>query len=356
MIKRKWLVIPAVLAFTLFGAVYTMDTWFPFLQDLKPKAEIVIDKGTRKEVIETLIAKLKTHYVFPDKAKRAEATLLKNLRQNKYEKITDGDEFADVLTQDLYQITRDRHMAVMASPKKVPYDQMVAPPPASKEEWDQRTPLARRLLLDIGLALGKVGSAKVEHLTPNIGYLKLTDFPPRFVMEKRYATAMNELADTDGLVEDLRENRGGGQETVVLLISYFVDEHTRANDIWDRTTGITTQQWTADQLPGKRYGGKKPMVVLVGPGTKSAGEDFAYTMQAMKRATVLGEPTWGGANPSRPYRVSDYFAAWIASRRTISPITQTNWEGTGVIPDIRAAQEKSLEMAMALLKHRLSAK
>ncbi|MEW7851023.1 S41 family peptidase [Massilia aurea] len=340
----------------MFGAIYTMDIWFPFLQDLKPKAEIVIDKGTRKETIDTLIAKLNAHYVFPEKAKKVEATLRQNLREAKYDKISDGDKFAEVLTEDLYQITHDQHMAVRSSPKKVPYDQADAPPPTTQAEWDQRTPFVRRHLLNIGLALGKVGSAEVEHLASNIGYLKLTDFPPDFVMEKRYATAMNKLADTDGLIVDVRENRGGGPATVTLLISYFVDQRTRVNDIWDRTAGITTQQWTSTKLRGKRYGGKKPVVILVGPNTKSAGEDFAYTMQAMKRATVLGKPTWGGANPSRPYRVSDYFAAWIPSRRTISPITQTNWDGVGVIPDIQAAHDKSLEMATALLQRRLGAK
>lgn len=340
----------------MFGAIYTMDVWVPFLLDLKPKAEIVIDKGTRKEVIDTLIAKLNAHYVLPDKARQAEATLRQNLREKRYDNITDGDEFAEVLTEELYQITRDRHMSVMSSPKKVPYDRVVAPPPATKAEWEKRTPFSHRLLLNIGLAIGKVGSMKVEHLASNIGYLRITDFPPDFVMDERYATAMNKLADTDGLIVDVRVNQGGLPNTVALLVSYFVDQRTRVNDIWDRTTGMTTQQWTTDRLPGERYGGKKPVVILVGPKTKSAGEDFAYTMQAMKRATVLGELTWGGANPSRPYRVSDYFAALIPSRRTINPITQTNWEGVGVIPDIQAAHDESLDMALGLLQRRLSEK
>jgi C-terminal processing protease CtpA/Prc len=130
---------------------------------------------------------------------------------------------------------------------------------------------------------------QVDHLTPRIGYLKLTGFPPQFLMAERYAAAMNELADTDGLIVDLRDNGGGGPETVALLVSYFVDQRTRLNDIWDRDTGISTQYWTEDKLEGKRYGGTKPVIILAGPGTKSAGEDFAYTMQAMKRATVIGE-------------------------------------------------------------------
>lgn len=76
-------------------------------------------------------------------------------------------------------------------------------------------------------------------------------------------------------------------------------------------------------------------------------------MQAMKRATVIGERTWGGAHAARPYRLGEHFYAVIPSRRTISPITGTNWEGTGVIPDIAAAPDNALAVAKDQLQRRL---
>ncbi len=353
--KRKWIVTPLLFVSTLFGAVYTMDIWVPFLYRLKPKAEIVIDKATRKEVVNTLVTQLNAHYVFPDKARQMETALKQHLREGKYDGITDGEKFADQLTEDLHKVSRDLHMSIYASPDPVPYDRVMGPPPASKAEWERRTPFARRLLLNIGLGLGKVGAAKVDHLGSNIGYLQLRDFPPPFIMAERYAAAMDELADTDALIVDLRVNGGGSPATVALLVSYFVDGRTRLNDLWDRSTGVTTQQWTTDKLAGKPYGGKKPVVILVGPKTKSAGEDFAYTMQVLKRATILGEPTWGGAHPTRPFRLSDHFSAWIPSARAINPITQSNWEGVGVQPDIPATRDKALAMAEEHLRRRLGA-
>jgi C-terminal processing protease CtpA/Prc len=112
------------------------------------------------------------------------------------------------------------------------------------------------------------------------------------------------------------------------------------------------QFWTAGKLAGKRYGGKKPVVILAGPRTRSAGEDFTYTMQALKRATVIGERTWGGAHPTMPWRLGDHFYAMIPSARSINPITHANWEGTGVIPDVAARPAEALAVAKALLQRR----
>jgi C-terminal processing protease CtpA/Prc len=166
---------------------------------------------------------------------------------------------------------------------------------------------------------------------------------------------MDKLADTDALIIDLRGSMGGHPAGVALLISYFVDGRTRLNDIWSRDTGTSTQFWTEDTLEGKRYGGKKPVLILVDRDTRSAAEDFAYTMQALKRATVVGSRTWGGAHPGRPYRLGDHFFVGIPDARSISPITHTNWEGVGVIPDVEAAPSDALTVARKLLQRQAGA-
>jgi C-terminal processing protease CtpA/Prc len=136
------------------------------------------------------------------------------------------------------------------------------------------------------------------------------------------------------------------------MLSYFVDRRTHVTDIWSRNTGSTTELWTEDRLEGKRYGGKKPVLILVDRDTKSAAESFAYTMQALKRATVVGTRTWGGAHLGRPYRLGDHFLAVVPDARFISPITHTDWEGVGVIPDVEAAPSDALKVARELLQRR----
>ena len=348
--KKKWIVIPSLLLLTAIAAVATVPVWGPFWDDLRPRPQVVVDGAMRTQAVDTLVAKLNDHYVFPDKARQMEAVLRQRQQEGKYDGTADGEGLAQQLTGDLRGVAHDLHMSVWFSPRPVPPDDAIRPPPASQAEWEERTNLVMRLLMR-HKANGSV--EQVDHLSPNIGYLKLSGFPPDFLMADKYAAVMDELADTDGLIVDLRDNRGGVPQTVALLVSYFVDGRTRLNDIWDRNTGISTQQWTQEELGGKRYGGKKPVLILAGSGTMSAGEDFAYTMQALKRATVIGERTWGGAHPARPYRLGEHFLAVIPSRRTISPITHTNWEGVGVIPDVAATPDKALAVARDLLQRRL---
>jgi hypothetical protein len=351
--KKKWIVIPSLLVLTVIGAFVTMPVWRPFWEEYRPRPKVVVDRAMRLEAIDTLVAKLNDHYVFPDKAKQIEAVLRQRQQEGKYDGMTDGEQLAQQLTADLRGVAHDLHMKVEFSPNLVPPDDAGMPPPTSQAAADQGSNFAMRLIERVGRSVAKFGVEKVDHLSPNIGYLKVSGFPPAFLVAEKYAAAMDKLADTDGLIVDLRDNGGGGPQSVALLTSYFVDQRTRLNDIWDRDTGITTQQWTEDKLDGKRYGGKKPVVILAGSGTMSAGEEFTYTMQALKRATVIGERTWGGAHPTRPFRLGDHFFAAIPSARTISPITHSNWEGVGVVPDIAATPDQALAMAKDMLQRRL---
>lgn len=336
--KKNWIVLPSLLWLASTGAIAS------------PPPQVALTRATQVEVVDALVAKLNANYVFPDKAKQVETVLRQRQREGKYDGITDSKQLARVLSEDIDDVVHDKHMLVDFSERPVPPDDAMPPPPKTRAEWEKQVPPA---VLE-RVRASNLGVEKVEHLTPKIGYLQISSFGPVFLVSEKFATAMNELADTDGLIIDLRNNGGGGGDSVALLISYFVDERTRLNDTWERATDITTQYWTQDTLDGKRYGGKKPVFILAGPNTKSAAEAFVYTMQTLSRATVIGERTWGGANAARPYRLSEHFLAVIPSRRTISPVTHTNWEGVGVIPDIAATPDNALGVARDLLQRRLN--
>jgi C-terminal processing protease CtpA/Prc len=56
-------------------------------------------------------------------------------------------------------------------------------------------------------------------------------------------------------------------------------------------------------------------------------------LQTQKRATVVGEPSWGGAHTIDGRRLDDRFMIVVPHQRAINPVTHTNWEGTGVVPE-----------------------
>jgi hypothetical protein len=302
--------------------------------------EPVLDGAMRTQAIDTLVARLNQHYVFPDTAKQIEALLRKQQHDGKYDAMTNGEQFAAQLTADMASVAHDLHMKVKFSPRLLhPGRELVAMTNATSHAARDH----------------KYGVDNVDHLSPAIGYLRISAFPLPSLVAAKYASAMDRLSDTDALIIDVRDNHGGSPESVALLISYFVDRPTRLNDIWSRDSGRTAQTWTEYELDGKRYGGKKPVVILAGPGTASAGEGFTYTMQALKRATVIGERTWGGAHPIALYRLSDHFFAAIPHSRSISPITHTNWEGSRVTPDVKTPPANALAVAKDLLQRQLSA-
>jgi C-terminal processing protease CtpA/Prc len=116
------------------------------------------------------------------------------------------------------------------------------------------------------------------------------------------------------------------------------------NDIYSRPDNQTHQWWTLAFVPGKRFTGKS-VYVLTSKMTFSAAEEFTYNLKNLKRATIVGETTGGGAHPGGQQRVNDHFAVWVPTGRAINPITKTNWEGTGVQPDVAVSADLALKTA-----------
>ncbi len=133
-----------------------------------------------------------------------------------------------------------------------------------------------------------------------------------------------------------------------LISSYFFgEEPVLLGSIYWRDEDVTQQYWTLPYIPGKRFG-DKPVYVLISKVTFSAGEEFACNLKARQRSTLVGEKTDGGAHPGASYRLHSHFEVFIPVGRAINPVTNENWEGVGVLPDVPVSQEQALKVAYRL--------
>ena len=295
-----------------------------------------IDGVVRTQVIDGAIAALRRLYVFPDVASKLETMLRDRVKAHAYDRVIGATAFAELMTKELQAVSHDKHMRVRYSPEPVPDD----PPPDAAPSADEVARMRELTRQRNG------GFVKVERLDGNIGYLRLDYFLPGDEVGVRAAAAMALVAESDALILDLRQNHGGEPGTVALIVSYLYDAFAEVhiNDIYDRPTNATRQYWVLPHLAGPRFA-NKPVYVLTSHNTFSGGEECAYDLQTLKRATLVGEVTGGGANPGGDVKVADHFTVFVPTGRAVNPVTKANWEGVGVKPDIVTTAAKALDTA-----------
>ena len=316
------------------------------LQALPPNANLSeitfkIDAATRTRVIDGAIKNLNEFYVFPDTAKKMEDSVRAHQKQGDYDAIADGKVLATKLTDDFQTISHDKHLHVNYSAVKMPERPEDAKP--SPDEVARYHKDMERM---------NCGFGKVEHMEGNVGYVKFDFFADPDVCGPTAVAAMNFLANVDAVIFDLRENGGGDPKMVAFISTYLFDEPTHLNDLWERKGDVTHQYWTLPYVPGKRLGGK-PVYVLTSHDTFSGGEEFCYNLKNLKRATLIGETTGGGAHPVSGHRIDDHFMIGVPFARAINPVSKTNWEGTGVEPDVKVAAADALTTAQKLVAEKL---
>ncbi|HSB10998.1 MAG TPA: S41 family peptidase [Blastocatellia bacterium] len=302
----------------------------------RDQPDLTISPAIRSEVIEGALKKLNDFYVFPETAKKMEQAIRDRVLRKEYDQITSARTLATTLQSHLQEVSHDKHLRVMFSAEPLPPEREGDRQPSPEEQ-------ARQIEF---LRTINFGFEKVERLPGNVGYLDLRGFLPAQFGADTVVAAMNLLANTDALIIDVRRNGGGDPAMVALISSYLFDgEPVHLNDLYFRPNDSTRQWWTLPYVPGKRYGGKKEVYVLTSNRTFSAAEEFTYNLKSLKRATIVGETTGGGAHPGGPRRINDHFGIWVPSGRAINPITKTNWEGTGVKPDIDVPADQALKVA-----------
>jgi hypothetical protein len=336
---------------------------------------LAAEQMSGREIVTTALALLRANYVFPELADRAATAVEARLAAGEYDGL-DEITLTDLVTRHLQEVCEDKHLALRLGSGPGPGGPGPGGPgpggpgpggPVPGEPGGRgRRPgpdldrpkghEARRLAMRQMGRLDNFGIHRVERLDGNVGYLDVRRVPVPANAGPAISAAMELVAGTYALIIDLRRNGGGAPEGVVYWCSHLVDEQppTHLNDIFRADTGETHQFWALPYVPGPRYL-DRPVYVLTSSRTFSGGEDFAYTLQALGRAQVIGETTGGGAHPTRPFGISAAVLIAIPFARSINPVTGTNWQGTGVIPDIAVPEAQAYDTAYAkALEHVLA--
>jgi len=293
----------------------------------------------KEKVIDKLSQLMNDFYIYPEVAKETEIHLKAQLKNGHFDEYKDNDTFAEALTNAVQFINKDKHMRIRS---QRPY---VAPENTIERKTEERMGQINRF------RSFNHGLTEVKILEGNVGYLDLRGFAGMERAKEVADAYMKLLSNTDAVIVDLSNNGGGSPHMVQYLCSYFFDEKLHLNSlIYRQNNELEIDEfWTLEEVGGNKMP-DVPLFVITGERTFSGAEEFSYNMQTQQRATLIGQTTGGGANPGGMRGINEKLSVFIPTGRAENPITNTSWEGMGVIPEVPCSPDESLDKAHALAK------
>jgi len=304
------------------------------------KSNRSINDTEKKEIIEKVFEILKERYIFPEKIPHLQKIISGKLAEGYYKKFLSAENFLDHLNTDLETLTNDRHVNLFFDPIVVKQietsEKDTTTQPAFTPQFLKRAKFENFMVRN------------VERLEGNVGYFKFNMFIDLAISKPTFVSAMNVLTHSDALIFDLRQNGGGHSITCDFLLSYFLPDSTKTGTFTARLNNTKNNIYTTYDPLIKKFTSDIPLFILTSKKTSSAAEAFAYILQASKRATIIGDTTKGEANPGYRIIVNPEMYIMVPTSINRNAITNTNWQGIGVIPDINIGQDKALIMAQAM--------
>jgi hypothetical protein len=319
--------------------------WFRAMPQAQPAAaastaapDEKIDAQERHRVIQAAAANLTRYYVDAELAQRVAVAIQAHEKRGEDDGATDGEGFANLVTQQMQAVTHDPYLMLVygaAAPLEPP-----RPSPADVNAYRRE------------MEKTNCGFGTVRVLPHNVGYWKFNSFPDADICGSRAAAAMAKLNDVDAIIFDLRDNGGGYSNMVAFIATYLFDRPTHLNDFYNRAENTNEESWTLAPVPGNKLT-EKPAFVLTSHRTFSAAEGFGYDLKMLERATLVGETTSGQGHPARGRQIDDRFMIRVPDIKVVNPLSKTNWEGTGVKPDVEVQAEDALAIAEKLAERRV---
>ena len=294
--------------------------------------------NTNQTIAQAVAVLIRDGYVFPEVADRIYTYVVTKAEGGTYDHLT-ADNFADVLTKEIRRLSGDSHLRVCHTHEAhVPEESGDV-----VREQNDRAEHCRQITYGID---------PVERTSTDVAILRIRELVEPDLSRQVFESALDSLADAKALIIDLRSCVGGDPDTVALVCSHLVDKRTQLSSVVPRAAP-EDQFWAEPSVYGKRFGGEKPLLVVVANFTFSGAEMLAYDLQTTGRATVVGAITGGGANPCAFHWPSPHFNLLLPGARSVNPITGSNWEGHGVVPHIICREDEALFVAIELAEQRI---
>ncbi len=290
-----------------------------------------VSAAERQRVIAGAIQNLRQHYFDREVAQETADALLANEKNGDDDAAKDGVALADLLTRQMRDASHDRHLVVEYSREILPEH---PPEPAAESLARYRKAMEEQNCM----------FRKVAILSHNIGFLKLDFFPDTSVCRSTAEAAMAALNHASAIIIDLRDNSGGFPNMVMLIAGYLFHY---PEYMYSPRGAPTEEFWTHSPIPGNTLA-DKPVYILTSASTWSGAEQFSYDLKMLKRATLVGETTRGGAHAGVFHRIDDHFGMGIPEQKAINPFGKADWEGVGVEPDVKVRADQALETAEKL--------
>ncbi|MFP2962299.1 S41 family peptidase [Myxococcus sp. 1LA] len=305
-----------------------------------------MSKQDRDAALTAIAASLRESYVFPEKVPAIIERLEQSRKAGRYD-LEDAGVFSERITSDLQASSADRHLYLNHDPVRYAAEQQRAAHAPSDEGASPDARFRHEALRS------HHGLSELKLLPGNLRYLRITGF--EWVRDETgaiYDDAMRFLKDGDAIIIDLRGNGGGSHGAVRYLVSHFLDE-----DVLEMAflsgPNPPVQSRTLEHVPAGRLKGK-PLYVLIDGNVASAGEAFAYDVAQFELGELVGAKTVGAANNNRFVPIHPGFVLSVSHGRPVHAVSNTNWEGVGVLPTVEASPAQALEVAQLLALKRLS--
>lgn len=298
-------------------------------------AGVAMTAEQNREVVLALAEVLRERFAFRERGSEAAGKIKALEQQGAFREARTAAELLALIEQQITPIVDDGHFRARYFGPEAVAGFSEAPPSAEDIAAFHE---------EVRLRGGEL--PELRWLPGNVGYLRLRMFLDAAPSAEQLALAMGMLAHTGALIVDVRGSPGGEPAGVANVIGHFVSARTPTVRVQSSDQAAPDRTFYAE--PRSPAYTDRPLFVLVDGDTGSGAEEFAYDLQALQRATLVGETTAGAATPGGYRPLAHGFVAFIPMQIVANTITGTNWEGVGVIPDIKVPASEALPHAHRL--------